>query len=72
LESDHTRLAPWPGVGGSSTVAFPLSGSMAAMWLPASEAYQTSPSGVVVMPYGPGPRGASKTRTRPPRGSTLP
>jgi hypothetical protein len=50
FESDHTRRAPWFGVGGSTTVALPVAGSILAMWLPASEAYQMSPFGVIVMP----------------------
>ena len=48
--SDQMRRAPWFGVGGSTMVAAPVSRSTRAMWLPASEAYQTSPDGVVVMP----------------------
>ena len=42
------------------------------MWLPASEAYQTVPSGVTVIPYGPAPRGASYTVTLPLAGSSRP
>ena len=42
------------------------------MWLPASDAYQTSPSGVAVMPYGPRPRGASNASTWPSSGSSRP
>ena len=38
FESDQTRRAPWPFVGGSITVALPVTWSMRAMWLPASEA----------------------------------
>ena len=38
LESDQTRRAPCPAVGGSSMVAAPLARSTLAMWLPASEA----------------------------------
>ena len=42
------------------------------MWLPASDAYQTSPEGVAVIPYGPRPRGASNASTWPSSGSSLP
>src|SRR5688572_7654547 len=38
FESPHTRRAPCFGVGGSMTVACPLSTSMRAIWLPASDA----------------------------------
>jgi len=31
LESDHTRRAPWLGVGGSTTVALPVFTSILAM-----------------------------------------
>ena len=38
------RRAPWPSVGGSTMRARPLRVSMRAMWLPASDAYQTAPA----------------------------
>ena len=38
FESDHTRLAPCPAVGGCKGVAVPVVPSIRAMWLPASEA----------------------------------
>ena len=44
------RRAPCPGVGGSTISAAPVAESMRAMWLAASEAYQTSPAGVASMP----------------------
>ncbi len=66
------RRAPCPAVGGSTTVASPVSRSIRAMWLPASDAYQTSPEGVAVIPYGPRPRGASNASTWPSSGSSLP
>ena len=37
-ESDHTRRAPCPAVGGWIIVASPVSMSMRAMWLPANDA----------------------------------
>jgi len=46
----HTRRAPWPGVGGSTTTDSPLRRSMRAMKEPASEHHQTSPFGVAQMP----------------------
>jgi hypothetical protein len=66
------RRAPWPSVGGSKIRARPLRASMRAMWLPASEAYQTPPARVVAIPYGPGPPGASNKRIRPDAGSSRP
>ena len=71
-ESDHTRRAPCPAVGGSTGVAPPVARSTLAMWLPAREAYQTSPPGVTVIPYGPRPRGDGKTSTVPVAGSRRP
>ncbi len=53
-------------------VACPVARSMFAMWLPASEAYQMSPDGVAVMPYGPRPSGSSKTSIEPVAGSSRP
>ena len=60
------RRAPCPAVGGSTTVASPVSRSIRAMWLPASDAYQTSPEGVAVIPYGPRPRARRTPRPGPP------
>src|SRR6185369_8857696 len=48
-ESDQMRRAPWLGVGGCTGLDAPF-GSMRAIWLPASDAYHTSPEGVTVMP----------------------
>src|SRR5688572_12166249 len=42
------------------------------MWLPASDAYQMSPPGVTVMPYGPRPSASSKTSISPVAGSSRP
>ena len=53
-------------------VASPVARSMFAMWLPASDAYQMSPDGVAVMPYGPRPSGSSKTSIAPVAGSSRP
>ena len=61
----QTRRAPCLAVGGSTIVDSPLARSMRAMNEPASEHHQTSPRGVVQMPYGPVPRGASLTLTSP-------
>ena len=49
-ESLHTRRAPPPCVGVSSGVSLPLAPSARPSQLPASEATQTSPAGVVAMP----------------------
>jgi hypothetical protein len=37
-------------LNGSTTVTAPVAVSILAMWSPASDAYQMSPEGVVVMP----------------------
>ena len=71
-ESDQTRRAPWSRVGGRTTVALPVPTLMRAMWLPASDAYQTWPFGVVAIPYGPVPPGARKTRIAPVFGLSRP
>ena len=44
------RRGPTPGLGGGTISASPLTVSIFTIWSPASEAYQTSPFGVVVMP----------------------
>jgi hypothetical protein len=50
LESAHTRRSPAPSSGGSINRALPSARLTCARWLPASETYQISPSGVAVMP----------------------
>ena len=50
LESDQMRRGPTPGLGGGTIIASPLTVSIFTIWSPASEAYQTSPLGVVVIP----------------------
>jgi len=54
------------------TVAAPVIVSTRARWLPASDAQYTSPSDVTVMPYGPGPSGASNTSTASAPGCSRP
>jgi hypothetical protein len=44
------RRGPTPDFGGGTIKASPLTVSILAIWSPASEAYQTSPFGVVVIP----------------------
>ena len=44
------RRGPTPAFGGGTINASPLTVSIFAMWSPASDAYHTSPFGVVVMP----------------------
>ena len=72
LLSLHTRRAPWFFVGGSTIVELPVRRSIRAMNELANEHHHTSPLGVVHMPYGPGPRGASLIVTTPLFTASLP